>query len=125
MSSHKAMVIEKYTKFATVFKNHQLKLGYTHPNISLQLYFWYDLSFSTDFLQQFESVQLPSKAVRVLWPILYVWISDSAKAAHASEHSEELLESLVISKCICGPELIRETHINEGISSLTGHDHLF
>lgn len=106
MSSHEAKELDEYNEFANVFKNHRLKLGYTHADVIQQVGIRYGVSFGTDTIAQFEVVHLPLSTVRTLKPVLQMWLKDTAKAAGTSE--EEMKEIIVHASTSINPKRERK-----------------
>lgn len=110
MSSHETKEVEEYNEFATIFRNHRMKLGYTHADVIQQVGIRYGYSFSTDTIAQFEVVQLPLGSVRALKPILQIWLKDTAKAAGTSE--EEMKEIIIHASTSINPKRERKRRTN-------------
>ena len=117
MSSQEAKEVDEYNEFATIFRNHRLKLGYTHADIIQQVGIRYGHSCSLDTIARFELVQLPLRAVRELKPVLQMWLKDTVKAAGTSE--EELKEIIVHASTSINPkrERKRRTNVDSVIKS--------
>lgn len=84
---------EDYKEFAVVFKNHRMKLDYSHSDVSQHLGIRYGVTSDEATVLQFESLQLSLPEVRKLKPVLEMWIRDTAKAAGTSE--DEINEIVV------------------------------
>ena len=84
---------EDYKEFAVAFKNHRMKLDYSHTDVSQHLGIRYGVTTDEDAVLQFESLQLSLPEVRKLKPVLEMWVRDTAKAAGTSE--DEINEIVV------------------------------
>ena len=82
-----------YKEFAVAFKNHRIKLDYSHNDVSQQLGFRYGITTTKDSVSEFESLQMSLPDVRKLKSVLQMWVKDTAKAAGTSE--EEINEIVV------------------------------
>ena len=117
MSSQEAKEVDEYTEFALIFKNHRLKLGYTHADVIQQVGIRYGYSFSMDTIAKFELIQLSLGTVRSLKPILQMWLKDTVKAAGTSE--DDMKEIIVHASTSINPkrERKRRTNVDSVIKS--------
>ena len=117
MSSQEAKEVDEYNEFATIFRNHRLKLGYTHADVIQQVGIRYGYFSSIDTIAKFELIQLPLKIVRELKPVLQMWLKDTVKAAGTSE--EEMKEIIVHASTSINPkrERKRRTNVDSVIKS--------
>ena len=117
MSSQEAKELDEYNDFATIFRNHRFKLGYTHADVIQQVGIRYGYSFSINTIAKFELVQLSIDTVRALKPILQMWLKDTVKAAGTSE--EEMKEIIVHASTSINPkrERKRRTNVDSVIKS--------
>ena len=117
MSSQEAKEVDEYNEFATIFKSHRLKLGYTHADVIQQVGIRYGYFSSMDTIAKFELIQLPLKIVRELKPVLQMWLNDTVKAAGTSE--EEMKEIIIHASTSINPkrERKRRTNVDSVIKS--------
>lgn len=117
MSSQEAKEVDEYNEFAAIFRNHRLKLGYTHADVIQQVGIRYGYFSSIDTIAKFELIQLPLKTVRELKPVLQMWLKDTVKAAGTSE--EEMKEIIVHASTSINPkrERKRRTNVDSVIKS--------
>ena len=117
MSSQEAKEVDEYNEFAALFRNHRLRLGYTHADVIQQVGIRYGYFSSLDTLAKFELIQLPLKIVRELKPVLQMWLKDTVKAAGTSE--EEMKEIIIHASTSINPkrERKRRTNVDSVIKS--------
>lgn len=74
-----------YKDFASLFKTHRLKLGYTFEAVAQQVAIRYGLKLLTTNIQKFEELRLNSKMAGPMVDILDRWMKHCATAAGTSE----------------------------------------
>ena len=88
-----AKELDEYKEFATAFKSHRLKMGYSQADVMQQVAIRYGACISQERVDRFEGLQLTITAVRTLKATLEQWVRDTAKASGTSE--EEIKEIIV------------------------------
>ena len=82
--------LEELEKFAKLFKQKRIKLGYTQGDVGLALGKLYGNDFSQTTISRFEALNLSFKNMCKLKPILAKWLED-ADANHSSHHQNQFL----------------------------------
>merc|ERR1719189_2655264 len=82
--------LEELEKFAKMFKQKRIKLGYTQGDVGLALGKLYGNDFSQTTISRFEALNLSFKNMCKLKPILSKWLED-ADANHSSHQHTQFL----------------------------------
>ena len=82
--------LEELEKFAKLFKQKRIKLGYTQGDVGLALGKLYGNDFSQTTISRFEALNLSFKNMCKLKPILAKWLED-ADANHSSHQQNQFL----------------------------------
>merc|ERR1719471_1873055 len=82
--------LEELEKFAKMFKQKRIKLGYTQGDVGLALGKLYGNDFSQTTISRFEALNLSFKNMCKLKPILAKWLED-ADANHSSHQQNQFL----------------------------------
>ena len=82
--------LEELEKFAKLFKQKRIKLGYTQGDVGLALGKLYGNDFSQTTISRFEALNLSFKNMCKLKPILAKWLED-ADANHSSHQQSQFL----------------------------------
>merc|ERR1719471_90167 len=82
--------LEELEKFAKLFKQKRIKLGYTQGDVGLALGKLYGNDFSQTTISRFEALNLSFKNMCKLKPILAKWLED-ADANHSSHQQNQFI----------------------------------
>ena len=85
--------LEELEKFAKMFKQKRIKLGYTQGDVGLALGKLYGNDFSQTTISRFEALNLSFKNMCKLKPILAKWLED-ADANHSTAHAQHAAQFL-------------------------------
>merc|ERR1719334_2862722 len=82
--------LEELEKFAKLFKQKRIKLGYTQGDVGLALGKLYGNDFSQTTISRFEALNLSFKNMCKLKPLLQKWLedADTSQTAHAQMLSQ-------------------------------------
>ena len=84
--------LEELEKFAKMFKQKRIKLGYTQGDVGLALGKLYGNDFSQTTISRFEALNLSFKNMCKLKPILAKWLEDAdANHSNHQQHQQQFL----------------------------------
>ena len=87
--------LEELEKFAKLFKQKRIKLGYTQGDVGLALGKLYGNDFSQTTISRFEALNLSFKNMCKLKPLLQKWLEDSEMSQNA--HAQMLNQAASLS----------------------------
>ena len=87
--------LEELEKFAKMFKQKRIKLGYTQGDVGLALGKLYGNDFSQTTISRFEALNLSFKNMCKLKPLLQKWLEDSEMSQNA--HAQMLNQAASLS----------------------------
>ena len=86
--------LEELEKFAKMFKQKRIKLGYTQGDVGLALGKLYGNDFSQTTISRFEALNLSFKNMCKLKPLLQKWLEDADSSQNAHAHMMSQAASL-------------------------------